>query len=348
MNAVLKALTVCTWLGGVSHAFAFTDPLDQPAMLSERAVTSTLYGISGDGKQKIVVVGPRGHILHSEDAGQHFTQSPAPLSSDLVSVYFATQSKGWAVGHDGVILHSADGGKTWERQLDGRQIGDLAAKYYAGLPADTEGLDRAKEYAQYLQEDGPTKPLMDIYFEDENSGWAIGAFNLILHTTDGGKNWIPWMDRSENPDEYSLHAIQKIGDHVYIVGELGLLLRLDRDQQRFVKLNSPYPGSFFGLTGRKDLIVIFGLRGNAFTSRDDGESWTALDTGTTNSINDGTMLPDGSFVLASTAGELLFSNTNGNSITKKISTDRTPVYGLTTANTGIVAIGPNGVRIVAQ
>lgn len=349
MNAVLKVLTLCTGAWGcIAPAFAFTDPLDQPAILSERASTSPLYGLSGDGLKHIVAVGPRGHILYSQDAGQQFTQSQVPLSSDLVAVYFTNQSKGWAVGHDGVILHSDDGGKNWTRQLDGREIGNLAAQYYDSLAGDDENLERAREYAQRLKEDGPVRPLLDVYFENEKQGWAIGAFNLILHTTDGGKHWTPWMERTENPDEYSLHAIRKIGEHIYIVGELGLLLRLDRAQQRFVKLDSPYPGTFFGLTGREGLLVVFGLRGNVYTSRNDGDSWVKLDAQTNNSINAGTMLPDGGFILASTGGELLVSNSHGDKIVKRLPLNRAPVYGLAITSTGVIAVGPKGVRIVSQ
>lgn len=349
MNAVLKVLALCagTW-GCVAPVFAFTDPLDQPAMLSERAPSSPLYGLASDGLKRIVAVGPRGHILHSEDAGLNFTQSPLSLSSDLVAVFFASLSQGWAVGHDGVILHSADGGKSWERQLDGRQIGDLAVQHYSSVPGDSEKLLRAREYAQSLQEDGAVRPFLDVYFENEHEGWAVGAYNLIMHTTDGGKRWIPWMDRTENPEEYSLHAIRKIGGHIYIAGELGLLLRLDREQQQFVKLESPYAGSFFGLTGRDGLLVVFGLRGNAFISRDDGNSWVKLDTRTSDSINAGTMLANGSFILATAGGELLVSNSNGDTIAKRFSTNRSPVYGVTMAGSRIVAIGPNGVRVVEQ
>ncbi|MGP3792595.1 YCF48-related protein [Pseudomonas sp. B392_1p] len=349
MNAVLKVLALCagTW-GCAAPAFAFTDPLDQPAMLSERAPGSPLYGLASDGRQRIVAVGPRGHILHSEDGGRHFTQSPLPLSSDLVAVYFASPALGWAVGHDGVILHSADGGQNWERQLDGRQIGDLAVRYYASLPGDSEALERAREYAQGLQKDGPVRPFLDVYFENEQEGWAVGAYNLILHTTDGGKRWVPWMERTENPDEYSLHAIRKIGGQIYIAGELGLLLRLDREQQRFIQLDSPYAGSFFGLTGRQGLLVVFGLRGNAYVSRDEGESWSKLDTGTSDSINAGNMLADGSFMLATNGGEVLVSNKGGDSIAKRLSSGRAPVYGVNMTSSGIVIIGPNGVRPLAQ
>ncbi|MDQ0124898.1 photosystem II stability/assembly factor-like uncharacterized protein [Pseudomonas lini] len=349
MNAVLKVLAMSAGMWScASSAFAFTDPLDQPAMLSERASSSPLYGLSGDGSALVVAVGPRGHILYSEDGGKHFKQSEVPLSSDLVAVYFASATQGWAVGHDGVILHSSDGGTSWERQLDGRQIGDLAARYYATLQGNGEALERAKEYAQTLKDSGPVRPLLDVYFEDEKTGWAIGAYNLILHTTDGGKQWTPWMERVENPDEYSLHAIRKVGNQVFIVGELGLLLRLDREQQRFVKLQSPYPGSFFGLTGRDGLLVVFGLRGNAFTSLDEGNSWKKLDTGVSDSINSATMLADGRFVLASASGTLLVSGADGDRIANKMSEGRSPLYGVTTSSSGMVAIGPNGVHLVAQ
>jgi photosystem II stability/assembly factor-like uncharacterized protein len=232
--------------------------------------------------------------------------------------------------------------------LDGRQIGDLAARYYATLQGDGEALERVKEYAQTLKDSGPVRPLLDVYFEDEKTGWAIGAYNLILHTTDGGKQWIPWMERVENPDEYSLHAIRKVGDQVFIAGELGLLLRLDREQQRFVKLQSPYPGSFFGLTGRDGLLVVFGLRGNAYISHDEGNSWKKLETGISDSINGATMLADGRFVLASASGALLVSSADGDRIAHKVSEGRSPLYGVTTSSSGMVAIGPNGVRLVAH
>ena len=347
MNSVLKTLTFCigAW-GCTSPAFAFIDPLEQPAMISERAQSSPLYGISGGGQLPVIAVGPRGHILRSVDSGQHFTQSESPLSSDLVAVYFSNPAQGWAVGHDGVILHSADGGKTWLRQLDGRQIGDLAIEHYASIVDDgSESLERARRYAQTLKQDGPIKPLLDVYFDNEHEGWAIGAFNLILHTIDGGRHWEPWMERTENPNEYSLHAIRKIGEDVFIAGELGLLLRLDRKTQRFVRVEMPYDGSLFGLTGRHGLLVVFGLRGNAWSSRDGGDTWQRLDTRTSNSINAGTTLADGRFVLASTAGELLLSDHEGKQIVDKITNTSAPLYGVIQTDAGLVTIGPRGLQV---
>ncbi len=44
---------------------------------------------------------------------RHFEDAP------LHAVQFVGEKEGWAVGDDGVILHSIDGGETWERQATG-------------------------------------------------------------------------------------------------------------------------------------------------------------------------------------------------------------------------------------
>ena len=41
--------------------------------------------------------------------------------------------------------------------------------------------------SQYI---GTTKPLMDIHFLDENTGWVVGYHGVIVKTTDGGNTWI--------------------------------------------------------------------------------------------------------------------------------------------------------------
>ena len=60
------------------------------------------------------VVGERGHILSSTDA-QTWTQVKVPTRSTLTSIATAGGQL-WAAGHDGVIVHSADQGRTWTRQ----------------------------------------------------------------------------------------------------------------------------------------------------------------------------------------------------------------------------------------
>ena len=157
-SVVMLALAA---LQGTAQAAPFTDVLDVPAMPSALASSSALRDVTLAGP-RLVAVGPRGHILYSDDHGAHWQQAQVPVSADLNAVSFATPALGWAVGHDGVVLHSRDGGVHWHKQLDGRALAEQ-------LPA--AATDNA---------------LLDVWFSDARNGYAVGVFNLLLRTTDGG------------------------------------------------------------------------------------------------------------------------------------------------------------------
>ena len=53
--------------------------------------------------------------------GKGWQQARVPVSSDLDTVVFPRPEQGLG-GGDGVVLHSQDGGTSWQKQLDGRQI----------------------------------------------------------------------------------------------------------------------------------------------------------------------------------------------------------------------------------
>ena len=54
-----------------------------------------------------------------------------------------------------------------------------------------------------------------------------------------------------------------------------------------------------------------GFGGYLYRSVDDGDSWRKVETSTTKSINDGTVLPDGSIALVGLNGTLLHSTDGG-------------------------------------
>ncbi len=193
---LLGALLLAGGVQAGEQADGFVDVLDLPADYSNAPSRVPLLAVTRAGN-RLVSVGQRGHILYSDDGGTHWRQAEVPVSSDLTAVYFPTPNEGWAVGHDGVVLHSADGGIHWERQLDGRQIGQLMLDYYAAHPQP----DNATwlEQARRFKEEGADKPFLDLWFSDANEGFVVGAFNLILHTRDGGRTWEPWNHRIDNP-----------------------------------------------------------------------------------------------------------------------------------------------------
>ena len=65
----------------------------------------------------------------------------------------------------------------------------------------------------------------------------------MLRTADGGTTWQPLLHATDNPKALHLYAVRRVGGELYIVGEQGLVLKLDRDGGRFVALTLPYKGS---------------------------------------------------------------------------------------------------------
>jgi photosystem II stability/assembly factor-like uncharacterized protein len=329
---------------------AFVDPLDAPARMSPRAAVAPVNALARVDADRVVAVGARGHILASSDRGRTWQQQRVPVSTDLLAAHFPTPAQGWAVGHDGVVLRSTDGGVSWVRMLDGRTLGALMVAHYekraaAGEATVAKALEEAKRFAA----DGPTRPLMGVYFRDEREGWVVGQFNLILHTSDAGASWVPWLDRSDNDEGYSMHAIGAAGNDVVIVGELGLVLRLDASQQRFRRIKTPYPGTWFGMAASNQAVVATGLRGSAWRSTDAGATWKALASGAASAINGGQFLADGRLVLVTQQGELLLSADRGESFSKL-----PPVHGLPSAHDALamepgwlLVGGPRGVQRVA-
>src|SRR5215831_13888357 len=81
----------------------------------------------------------------------------------LHAVQFVDEKEGWAVGDEGVVWHTVDGGQSWERQPTGMQAS-----------------------------------LRSVYFLNPYSGWIAGreelpygqgSVGVLLFTHDGGLKW---------------------------------------------------------------------------------------------------------------------------------------------------------------
>ena len=124
------------------------------------------------------------YILRSNDFGQNwvaYEQTPRRIRA----LKFLDSLEGWGVGGvqvdstgicRDIILHTIDGGKSWEIQVD-------------SMPRKKTGL--------YC-----------VDFYDKLHGLAIGAWNNVWVTEDGGKNWVfdPWFD-----DNYPAAILTNIG-----------------------------------------------------------------------------------------------------------------------------------------
>jgi photosystem II stability/assembly factor-like uncharacterized protein len=329
-----------------ASALPFQDPLAKSASMHPKPNLDRMTAVSASGG-RVIGVGADGLIVVSDDNGITWRQGTVPVSSDLVAVRFLNKQKAWAVGHDGVILQTRDGGKTWGKQLDGLEAAKLMQSYYEsqakeGPPRDAKLVSDVKRFV----DEGADKPFFDVLFLNDNDGFAVGAFNLAFRTCDGGRNWIPLFDRTDNPQGLHLYSLAIANSVLYLVGEQGLIRRWNPEKAHFEPVDSPYKGSLFGAIGNGAQLVVFGLSGNVFRSADGGANWVKLETHTTAGIVAGTFLPDGRAVLTTATGTLLVSN-HALSTFSRVAPAKPMAYaGIAPTGAGSVALaGGAGLRI---
>ena len=337
-------IAACAALG-CGAAQAQGDTADTPAVASALAGKRLITGLARAGGQALVAVGQRGHVLRSADGGSNWTQAKVPVSSDLAAVQFVDARIGHAAGHDGVVLRSEDGGASWTRVLDGRAANQMVLEHMqrkvaaGGSAEDRQLLDEA----QRNHELGPDKPLLDLWFSSASEGFVIGAYNLIFRTTDGGKSWLPWFDRSDNPKLLNLYAIRPALGTLVIAGEAGLLLKLDTAEQRFQALPSDYKGSFFGVLGAPACALAFGMRGNAQLNA--GSGLQPLRSGLAASITAGDVAGE-RVLLVDQAGGAVLSRDGGRQFARVDTGAPMPLAAAVFSGDAVVLGGPRGLRRV--
>jgi photosystem II stability/assembly factor-like uncharacterized protein len=245
--------------------------LERPALTVRHPERAVLLGAARAGP-RIVAVGERGIAVLSGDEGQHWEQARVPVSVTLTAVRFADQDHGFALGHGGTVLATGDGGRTWTRRLDGRQ---LAQVFLA--EAKASGDAAALKSAERLVHDGPDKPLFDLLVTSDKHVLVVGAYGIALASEDGGATWSSWRARLDNPKELHLYAIRQRGERIVIAGEQGLVLQSLDGGRSFKRIATPYAGSYFTVEMPADsAIVAAGLRGNAWRSADLGANWSRV------------------------------------------------------------------------
>jgi photosystem II stability/assembly factor-like uncharacterized protein len=325
------------------------DPLDTPAPPTRLLTKGQINAIARLGQQ-VIAAGARGKILYSTDSGKQWLQARVPVSTDLVAIAFGDTRNAWAVGHDSVILHSADGGQNWVKQLDGRSAGLLLE---AGRLREAEAVhasdpDKAAaitEDAHRLRTQTIESSFLDVWFESAQSGYVVGAFGAILRTSDAGKTWSSIASSTDNPKGLHFYAVRGVNGDVFLAGEQGLLLKLDRQSAQFTSISLPYKGTLFGMNGDRNALVTYGLGGNVLRSIDGGQNWVQVNSGVTAGLVSSTFTDDGRLVIATQLGSFLVSNNSGQSFVVKNEPNPAPSSALiAVSNDSVLAVGPKGVR----
>ena len=124
----------------------------------------------------------------------HILQNPLPTVNELDAVQFVNDSVGWAVGRQGTIIKTIDGGVNWFKQVSRVPYTLYAVSFVnqnIGWTAGDGGtiLRTTDGGEQWIGRTYLGETYNSVYFIDENNGWIVGYSGIIYATTDGGISW---------------------------------------------------------------------------------------------------------------------------------------------------------------
>ena len=234
----------------------------------------------------------------SGDAGRTWTpQHKADATMNAISA--ADVDHVWAVGNDGTILHSEEGGRptsgggrresTWLDQSSGVTlhltdvvVSDTENVWAVGnggtIIATSDG-----GATWHSQSSGTSEDLHSVAFADVNNGLAAGANGVILRTADGGETWSAVGSGTSE----RLRSVAFAGTKAIAVGDGGTVTRSEdagiswRMQEVSYVLDGDAPGEPVELRETLRGVgfideqrgFVYGNNGLILETPDGGESW---------------------------------------------------------------------------
>jgi photosystem II stability/assembly factor-like uncharacterized protein len=279
---ILVGLTA-TAITAAAAAYAFsprgTPPLQPTRIAVERMQINTL----AQSEAGLVAGGEAGHILYSADQAKHWRDAGISAQRHVLitQIVFAGKT-GIAVGHEGWILRSEDGGASWKE-----------------VAFDPNG----------------SEPLMSVARLPSGHWLAVGAFGRVMRSADDGLHWR--RDTLAGVDDRHLNRIVSAPDgrHWLLVGERGLVLQSEDGGESWRATPPFYDGSFYGAAALDhDGWLVYGMRGHVYRGAADGNGtlrWTRIDMPTTASLFSSARTPDGRLLLAGQDGKVFTSADDG-------------------------------------
>lgn len=205
------------------------------------------------------------HILGTTDAGETWRDvrefQPRDFGGsmpELYSIRFSGKKNGWVVGSvsrrdtvvDSLIIHTGDGGASWERQLAPVReelihldfVSDDRGWVVGGNGTILFTKDGGLSWTK--QASGTEATLYHVDFRNETVGWAVGERGTVLKTTDGGASW----SAVSVPVRSTLLSVTFVDeDQGWIVGRGGVILRSEDGGGTWVRQESKTKENLYAL-----------------------------------------------------------------------------------------------------
>jgi photosystem II stability/assembly factor-like uncharacterized protein len=163
-------------------------------------------------------------------------------TGSFYSVSFPTRQSGWAVSARGIIWHTNDSGKTWP-----------------------------------IEASGTTEDLTGVVLVGPEIGWVVGDDGTIIHTEDGGQTW---KAQKSGTAENLITAIFVSRQSGWVVGAGGTILHTEDGGSSWIAQNSGIVRELIGVsfpTASSGWAV--GGRGTILHTDDGGRTWKSQASG---------------------------------------------------------------------
>lgn len=227
-------------------------------------------------------------------AQSDFVQAVKPSASALRSMMLDVAAAGErivAVGEQGYILLSDDGGKTVRQAksvpvsltLTGVSFTDAKHGWAVGHGSTIlHTSDGGETWVEQYRDKENDQPLLSVYFADEKHGWAAGIWSILMVTEDGGRIWNRMTlqaPANRKRADVNLFKVFADGPDLYIAAEQGMVLHSSDSGKKWSYITTGYAGSLWaGATSVQHTLLVGGLRGKMLRSTDSGKTWQPVDT----------------------------------------------------------------------
>jgi photosystem II stability/assembly factor-like uncharacterized protein len=247
----MSALPVLV-VGGLLYAAIFLKSEPVVAEVKSPAIERRdfFYGAASPKSDILWAVGSYGKIVHSDNGGLTWAVQLTPVNTHLQAIAAWDVDRAVAVGNRGVVLLTADAGRTWH-EIDAPRS-EIANK-----------LLQVRAYAGGI-------------------GWSVGEMGAVLKTSDYGKTWT----RVQKEKDQAWNDIFFVGDGGWMVGEFGRIALTHDGGENWVSIDSPIMSSLMSVHFRDaDNGVAVGLTGAVLVTGDGGLNWKEVPRVTREHLN---------------------------------------------------------------
>jgi len=305
--------------------------------------TNGLEGLSLTGSG-IVAVGLIGDILSSSNGSSFGMVTSGPRAS-LNAVSAAVPSSAWAVGSDGIILHSANGGSSWQQQNSGTTTSLFGVDNIGGHTVVTCGnggiLLRSTNGGQSWQSvaSGTTVSLNAVELLDSGTGYIVGSSGRILKTTNSGAGWYPVASGTLE----SLFGVHFTDDqHGTVVGSNGTVFSTTNGGFTWTHQQSWTQDALFHVIREGNLGMLCGDDGTVSRTTDGGISWSDCITGTTAALFRLTHPSPGEYAAVGENGVIMRTSDFGLTWVREMSHDMHTLFSADAHGGTVYAVGEYG------